>query len=100
MRRIANAKQSVAAPIAQPIDLHRQQFDFGPIIELCYAVAQKSGKADDVLLKLLQTTCFDRIEPAPRNYKPAPPVITAVERHEQFALLKEAECLLWIVLLL
>ncbi len=79
MRRIADAKQPVAAPIAQAIDLHRQQFDFGPIVELCDAVTQKSGKADDVVLKLLQTACFDVIEAALWNYKAALPVITAVE---------------------
>ena len=79
MRRIADAKQSVAAPIAQAIDLHRQQFDFGPIIEFCHAVAQKSGEADDVVLKLLQTACFDVIEAAFGNYKAALPVIAAVE---------------------
>src|SRR5882724_12613669 len=100
MSRIADAKQPVAAPITKTIDLYRQQFDFGPVIELCHSIAQKFGEADDVVLKLPQPARFDFIESALWNYKAALPIITTVEQHEQLAVLKEAERLLRIVLLL
>ena len=89
MRRIADAKQSFAAPIAQTIDLHGEQFDLRPVVQLGHAVAQKSGEADNFILKLRQTARFDLVETALGNDEAALPVIAAVEQDEQLAVLKK-----------
>ena len=53
VRRITDAKQPVAAPITETIDLHREQLDFCPVIKLCHTVAEKCREGDDLVLKLL-----------------------------------------------
>jgi len=79
VRRITDAKQSFTTPIAQTIDLDGEQFDFRPVVQFCYAVAQKSGKADNVLLKLRQPTRFDLIEAAFGDDETGLRVIAAIE---------------------
>ena len=77
--RVANAKQSLAAPIAQTIDLDGKQFDLGPVVQLSYPVAKEPGKTDDIVLKLRQTACFDLVKAALRNDTASLPIIIAVE---------------------
>src|SRR4029077_5431355 len=100
MRRIADAEQSFAAPIAQAINLHGEQFDLRPVVHLRHSVPQKTGEADDVILKLRQAACFDLLKAAFWNHETALPVIAAIEQHQQLALLEESERLLRIVFLL
>ena len=69
MRAIADAKQSFAAPTAQTIDLHGQQFDFRPIIELSDAIAQKGRERHDVAVQRAQPPLLDRFNAALRNNK-------------------------------
>ena len=100
MRRIAHAKQSFATPITQTIDLHCEQFDFRPVVQLGHSVTQKSGKTDNVILKLRQPTLLDLVEATFGNNEAALPVIIAIEQYEEFAVLKKTERLLRILLLL
>src|SRR5882762_8038185 len=79
MCRIADAKQSFPAPIAQTIDLDGKQFDFGPVVQLSHSVAKKPGETDDIVLKLRQTACFNLVKAALRNDKASLPIIIAVE---------------------
>ena len=100
MRRIADAKQSFAAPVAQTIDLDGEQFDFRPVVQLGHTITQKSGKADNVILKFRQPSRFDLIEAAFGYNEAALPVITAIKQHEKFAVLEKTERLFRITLLL
>jgi hypothetical protein len=79
VRGITDTKQSLATPVAQTIDLDGEQFDFRPIVQLGYAIAQKLGKADNVLLKLRQPARSGFIEAAFGDDETALPVISAVK---------------------
>ena len=97
MRGIANAKQTIAAPVAQTIDLHGEQFDFVPVVEFAHAIAQELRHGHKVLLKLWQPSHFDLVEIAFRNHVAALPVIAPVDEHEQFPVPEKSECLLGII---
>ena len=91
MRAIANAKQSYAIPSAQTIDLHGQQFDFRPIIELSDAIPQERGERHDVAVQRAQSALFDRFDAALWNYKASLIVSVSINQDEQFAVTKESE---------
>src|SRR6266571_3930693 len=98
MRRVADAKQSFATPFAQTIDLHCEQLDLRPIIQLGYTIAQKSRESDDLVLKFRQPARLDAVEAVFGNNEAALPVIAAVEQHKKFAVLEKTERLLRIIL--
>src|SRR5437773_1928113 len=100
MRRITNTKQSVTAPIAKPIDLNGKQFDLRPVVQFRHSVPQKSGEADDVILKLRQAARFDLFQSALWDDESTLPIIAAVQHDEQLAVLKKAERLFRVIRLL
>jgi len=91
MRIVADAKQSVATPLLQAIDLHSEQFDFRPVIELGDSILQERPELDNIAMQSWQTTLFDLIEIAFRNHKTDLEVIATVEQHEEFPVLEKSE---------
>src|SRR5260370_154325 len=100
VRRVADTKQSFAAPVTQTIDLYPEQLDLRPVIQLGHAIAQKSGETDNLVLKLRQPAPFDLVESPFRNDEAALPVIAAIEQHKKFAVLEKTERLFRILGLL
>ena len=100
MRTVANAEQTFAGPVSQPVDLDGEQFDFRPIVQLCDSVLEKGAEFDNVAMQCAQAARLHLVEATFWNDKTDLKIIAAVEQNEELPVAKESERLLGIAVAL
>ena len=91
MRCVSNAEEPGPVPLAQPIDLNRQQLDVVPIAELADTIFQERIHLHDVGAKSVDATTPNLVESSFRNDERALPIIPAIEHHENTSKIDAAE---------
>src|SRR5262245_61514965 len=85
MRGIADAQQPRTIPLAQPIDLDRQETDVVPRPQLLDAVAKRRRKLDNQSSERFDSPGLQLLGRALRDDKAALPVVAPVDHDENHA---------------
>jgi hypothetical protein len=91
VRAIADAEQTFAGPAPQPVDLHGEEPDLRPVIELGDSVLQEWTELDDVALQCRQAALSDFLEAALWNDKAGLEVIAAIDQDQQLPVPEKAK---------
>src|SRR4029453_13724549 len=97
MGAVTNAKQAVAVPFSQAVDLDGEEFDLCPIIQLADSIFQERSETNDVAMQGGQAALLDRVELAFWDNKTDLEIIAPVEENEQFPVAKKSKRLWRIV---
>src|SRR5262249_38139670 len=79
MRGVTDAEQPRTIPLAKPVHLHGEKFDFVPIINFAHSVAQKGRDAHYLFAEGLQPSTLDLFKRAFTNDVAALVIIPAID---------------------
>ncbi len=82
MRSIADQEQARKMPFPQPVDLHREQLDLLPTLELVHPISQIRRDAPNRLAKCVDAFMLGLFERTLRNNQPGLEVIAAIDQDQ------------------
>lgn len=97
MSRISDAQEAGTMPAREPVDLHRQQLDFLPILQLCHAAAKKRCNPRDILSERFETLPLELLEGILWNDETRLKVVVPVDQDQHFSKIDMSQHLLAIL---
>jgi len=88
---VADAEQAGTLPLAQAVDLHREELDRVPVRQLADPVAEERHHGGNGVAERRQAPTTQLVVPTLGDDEGALPVVTAVEHHQDVARAQVAE---------